>query len=412
MIRRIVAVAIVVAACTLAVGIAAANARLSAARTAFDARVVLASALIATSAKPSEIVRRLVEPDLHVAVEDHVNDVVYEERNGVLVERDVPPIPPGAPPPGLPPPRASEIERLTGLALSRPPQRVGDPYGVSAVIGANLSVLARFLLADVLVTLVVLATIVAATVWIVTGLWRAARKQLERNLEARSAAAKEYQRFLADAGHELRTPLTIVSGYVDILSNELPSGDVPRQVLAGLRTETARMRALVEKMLLLARLDSAVSIPRLVDVAEVAGDVVAQMRARYPNREIILHGQNATIVADQDDVHEAVRNLIENALRYAPNSPVEIGVATDPSSVTITVIDRGEGIAPDERERIFERFYRGRSRADGEGSGLGLAIVSRVAEQWNGAIGVESQPGRTMFALRFPLAEEEHADTR
>jgi signal transduction histidine kinase len=409
MIGRVVAIAVVVAGLMLAGGVAAWNARVGGVRSTFDSRVTLASALISGPAKPADLAHSLAADELRIAVEDHVNNIVYEAREGRFLQRNIPPIPPDAPPPPIPAARPSDIERFVGSALGRPVQRVGDPFGVSAVIGADLAVLVRFLIADVLVTFALLIVIVAATVWIVTGLVRAARKQLEGMLAERNAAAKEYQRFLADAGHELRTPLTIVSWYVDILSGEFPAPDVVQQILTGLRTETARMRALVEKMLLLGRLDSASAIPRLVDVADVARDVSVQMRARYPGREIALRTQSAMIIADQDDVYEAVRNLVENALRYAPRSPVEIEILADASGATIAVIDRGEGIAEGERTLIFERFYRGRSRTDGEGSGLGLAIVSRVAKQWNGAIDVESRPGRTMFALRFPLAEEEPA---
>lgn len=414
-IRRIVAIAILVAALTLAIAIAAAIARLDIARAAVDSRVALARVLIASRTQPADLVRALATDEVHAVVEDHIDNIVYEQRPQGVTERDVPPVPPGAPPPPVPhPPAISEIERLVGVALGRPPERIGDPYGVSVTLAANLRPLARFLIADIAIAFVLLGAIGASTLWIVTGLWRASRKQLEGMLEERRVAASEYQRFLADAGHELRTPLTIVSGYVEILGNQPANGSTNRQILDGLRTETARMRALVEKMLLLARLETSVSIARLVDVADVAGDVVSQMRARYPNRELRLNRQSATIVVDQDDLHEAVRNLVENALRYAPQSPVEVDVTSGSSGATITVTDRGGGIAAEEREHIFERFYRGKSQTDGEGSGLGLAIVSRVAEQWNGAVDVESQPGRTVFALRFPLAEEEleHADTR
>ncbi|HUA08142.1 MAG TPA: HAMP domain-containing sensor histidine kinase [Candidatus Acidoferrales bacterium] len=418
MARGIVLLAILAAGLTFAAGFAAAFARLAAVRAAFDAQVALAHTLIGGASDRAPDLERALERDgLHVIVEDHVNNVVYDWRDGSLEQHSIPPVPAGAPFPGLdgvpapPLPRPnSPIDRLVGLAFGRAPQRIAGENGIAAVIAPNLPALVRFLIGDAIVTAISIVAIVAGAVWILTGLARAARKDLEAMLEERRTAAEEYQRFLADAGHELRTPLTIVSGYVDILARDLRSSEHGAQILEGMRGETARMRALVEKMLLLARLDSPLSIPRLVDVAGVASDVVAQMRARYPERELVLRAQQgASIVIDQDDLYEALRNLVENALRYAPRSPVEIVAAASASNAEIAITDRGEGIAPEEREKVFERFYRGTSRTDGEGSGLGLAIVKRVAERWSGAIALQSRPGETIFTLRFPLAEEEHA---
>jgi signal transduction histidine kinase len=408
MVGRIVAVATLMAGCVLAAGVGMAHARLAGLHAAFDARAALARTLVTPEAQPRELATALASDDLRIAVADRANGVVYEAYDGIGTQRPIPPLPPGAPPPPMPRPNAP-LERLAGLLAGREPARIDPPFGISVIIAPNLPRLARFLAADLIATCVLLLLIGAAAVWIVRGIHRSERAQLERMLEERRAVAKEYQRFLADAGHELRTPLTIVSGYVEILDKEIPENATTRQILTGLRAETARMRALVEKLLMLARLESAVSIPRLLDVAEIANDVVTQMRARYPGRELHLHSQSATIVADEDDVYEALRNLVENALRYAPRSAVEIDVAPAPSGTAITVTDRGDGIPPEEHKQIFQRFYRGRSHTDNEGSGLGLAIVARVAERWHGAIALESLPGRTSFALHFPLAEEEPA---
>ena len=165
------------------------------------------------------------------------------------------------------------------------------------------------------------------------------------------------------------------------------------------------MRALVEKMLLLARLESAVSVPRVVDVRAVADEAVATMRARFPDRAIDVAGEGAATIVDPDDLYAAVHNLVENALNYAA-SPVRVEAARDGSAARITVRDRGPGIAAADRAKIFERFYRG--AVDGvAGSGLGLSIVARVAERWNGTVTLDSRPGDgAAFTLRFPLAEE------
>lgn len=421
MARRIVVLASLLAASIVAAGWLAWQSRVGFVRSSLDARIAVARVLVTSQRANAEAIERaLATPELHVAVEDRNAGYVYEWEDGNPVAHPLPPVPDGAPPPGMQPAGAPAgppgpqglgrprppLSQLAGLAVGRGPMRIpGDELAV--IIAPNVDALAAYLVADLVLTLLALVVTIGGAIWIVAGMARAERARLENTLEERHAAAEEFQRFLADAGHELRTPLTIVSGYVEILAAELQRSERGPQILEGLRAETARMRALVEKMLLLARLESPVSVPRLVDVGSVAADVVAQMQARFPDREVILRtSDRPSIVIDQDDLYEALRNLVENALRYAPSSPVEIDVAPEAETASIAVTDHGDGIAPNERGAIFDRFYRGSAQTDAEGSGLGLAIASRVAARWNGAIRLASRPGHTTFTLRFPLADE------
>jgi two-component system sensor histidine kinase TctE len=166
------------------------------------------------------------------------------------------------------------------------------------------------------------------------------------------------------------------------------------------------MRTLVEKMMTLARLESHVSVPRLLDVPSAVADAAGILRRRYPEREVRIDAnEHASIVIDADDYAAALGNILENAVKYAPRSPIAISVVVRNGSVTTKVVDEGPGIASDERHAIFERFHRG--HATGEGLGLGLAIVKRIAERWNGSVTCESESGRTVFDLRFPIADEE-----
>jgi len=237
--------------------------------------------------------------------------------------------------------------------------------------------------------------------------YNAAAETVARSIEERRAAAAEFQRFLADAGHELRTPLTIVGGYIDILGRGPREDDATtRRAIAGMSAETARMRGLVEKMLLLSRLETPVTAPRIVEVAAVSDEVAESMRPGFPGRSILVEcDQSARIHIDEDDLYEAERNLVENALRYAPDSPVEVRATTKDGLVAIEVADRGPGIPESEQTMIFERFYRGKERTDSEGSGLGLAIVRRVVERWGGTISLASDAHGTRFVMRFPAAE-------
>ena len=110
---------------------------------------------------------------------------------------------------------------------------------------------------------------------------------------------------------------------------------------------------------------------------------------------------------DADDFNDALANLIENAVKYAPKSAIDVETRVREGNVEVSVTDCGAGVAPADRDRIFERFYRGGERDAVEGLGLGLAIVKGVADRWSGSIGVDSRPGHTIFTLAFPLAEEE-----
>ena len=168
------------------------------------------------------------------------------------------------------------------------------------------------------------------------------------------------------------------------------------------------MRGLVEKMMTLARLESQVTVPRLFDAGTAVREAAQTVQRRHPQREVrVVTEQTASIVIDADDFSAALGNLLENAVTYAPESPIAIETHVRDGRVAIAVIDRGPGIGEDEREAIFGRFYRGGGRALGEGLGLGLAIVRRVADRWNGTIDVTSGDGRTEFRLTFPVADEE-----
>jgi len=237
---------------------------------------------------------------------------------------------------------------------------------------------------------------------------RAERAALEARIAERREAAERYQRFLAETGHELRTPLTVLSGYVDILRGRAPDEPLDERIVEGMAAEASRMRVLVEKMMTLARLEAHVGVPRLLDVATAAREAAQTLQRRYPDRAIHVDAQQtASIVIDADDYAAALGNVLENAVKYAPGSPIEIETTVGAGAATTAVVDHGPGILAQDQLAIFERFNRGRKRGFGEGLGLGLAIVKRIVDRWEGSVDCESAPGRTVFRLSFPLADEE-----
>ena len=193
-------------------------------------------------------------------------------------------------------------------------------------------------------------------------------------------------------------------------------GDAPidARVVDGLQAETARMRLLVEKMLTLARLEADAGVARLIDVAQAAHDAAETARRRFTDREVTVDvARTASIVIDADDYAAALGNLLENAVKYAPGSPILVETDILDGEAVTSVIDRGPGVAPDDRRAIFDRFRRGRRSASRDGLGIGLSIVKRVADRWNGRITLDSEDGCTTFALSFPVADEEaHAVAR
>lgn len=411
MAKRIAAWAFLGAALVVAGGIAAWQLHVAVLRSSFEAQRAVASVLIDAGASDARRVVDAVErPGLHVIVEDHMRGRVLEAVGSRIDERPAGMPPPRMGPPGLGgPPVRTPLNQFVGSLARIPPVRIeGD--ALSVVLTPDINALKVWFFTDVAIVLLLVAAIAVAAIAGGTRIAGAARARLEATLEERRAAAAEFQRFIGDAGHELRTPLTIVSGYSEILAQRFAGTDDEdiARLLHGMHAETARMRAMVEKMLLLARLESPVSVPRLVEIDTVAKDAVNAMRARFPSREIELtSGERAAIVIDQDDLYEALHNLIENALKYAPGSPVDVRTVVSGGRAAVRVADRGPGIPAEEQSAIFERFYRGSERADAEGSGLGLSIVKRVAGRWNGTIGLESRPGMTVFTLTFPLAVEE-----
>jgi signal transduction histidine kinase len=210
--------------------------------------------------------------------------------------------------------------------------------------------------------------------------------------------------FTANAAHELRTPLSIMQLSLD----RLPPG----QVRQDLEADTAYMTRLVGQMLDLAQADAmSIDTGATVDLADIGRAVVAMLapKAFEANRELRFEDRGDTRVRGHEEaIFRVVRNLIDNALIHAPgDTPIE--VAAGPGS-QISVRDRGPGVPPEDREHIFERFWRADRRAS-DGAGLGLGIVKRLVEAHGGNIAVEDAPGGgALFRIRFATAEPVHTD--
>jgi two-component system OmpR family sensor kinase len=217
------------------------------------------------------------------------------------------------------------------------------------------------------------------------------------------------RQFVADAGHELRTPLTVVGGFLDVLRKRTPADAEPTlRIFDIIDVERKRMRVLIDNLVLLARLDRPQDAREIgiVDVAKIAEHVVESRRPLSPTTTIRLfpaQSDDAYVIADEFEIHEAVGNLVDNARKYAENAPIDVRVTVDPHVVRVEVADGGPGMSPEELEHAFERFYRGERRGEIEGSGLGLAIVKRATERANGTISLHSRDGHgTTATIELP----------
>ncbi len=235
--------------------------------------------------------------------------------------------------------------------------------------------------------------------------YNGAAAQVSAAFEERKAAESQMRQFIADAGHELRTPLTVIMGFIDVLRRRSAGEPSSAKIYETMLAESRRMRALIDKLIVLARMEN----PQIrevgtVDVSDVAGTVVHALQSLAPSRRIMLDARPGVLVrGSETELHEALSNLVENALKYAPDSPVEVTVRSDAEHVLVEVADHGPGIPPEDQSRAFDRFYRGSNRGESEGFGLGLAIVKRVIERAGGEIGLESRPAEgCRFTIRLP----------
>ncbi len=229
-----------------------------------------------------------------------------------------------------------------------------------------------------------------------TGAFNDAVASVATAMDHRRQAEERMRQFAADASHELRTPLTVIAGYIDVLRRgAIEEPRIARQILATMSLEKEHMRGLIDRLMRLARLDSEAS-PHIepVDVADLLRTQCEAAR-RLDDRRTIDYSVDGvkTIEADRGELAEAVWNVIENALKYAPDAPIHLRAARNNGHATITVRDEGPGMSESERLHAFERFYRGDQRGEIVGTGLGLAIAKRAVERAGGDIAIDSAPG-------------------
>jgi heavy metal sensor kinase len=232
-------------------------------------------------------------------------------------------------------------------------------------------------------------------------------------LERIEHGVREKRRFLADASHELRTPLAVMRSEIEVSLRSDDLEPAARDVLVSNAEEVEHMSRIVDDLLTLARIDEGrLELARSrVDLGAVAADVAASLRplAEAQGVPVTVSGGEvgAQVDADPEHLRRAVRNLVENAVKYTgAGGKVGVEVWRRNREAGLTVTDTGPGIPEALLERIFDRFVRvdvARSRSTG-GSGLGLSITREIVEAHGGRVWAESTPGEgSAFSMGFPL---------
>jgi two-component system OmpR family sensor kinase len=230
-------------------------------------------------------------------------------------------------------------------------------------------------------------------------------------LDRLEAAFVTQRSFMDDAGHELRTPITIIRGHLELLGDDPAERE---EVVAIVTDELDRMSRQVDDMLLLAKAERPGFLDREpIDLGTVSDEWLAKMRTLADREWRLGKRATGTVVVDRQRLTQAVMNLAENAARHTGTSGViELRTEDRNGEVRITVADDGPGIAPEDQERIFERFARGVAGPErSQSSGLGLAIVRAIADAHRGRVELVSQPGHgAAFTVVIPSPAEGSAD--
>ncbi len=230
------------------------------------------------------------------------------------------------------------------------------------------------------------------------------------NIDTRKQLEFERNEFLSIAAHELKTPLTPLLLGVDLIDQTLRADSNPRtlQIIDTFRRQVTRLSRLVTELLDLGRAQTQrIELKKTeIRIAELIRSVVKQFEAQLQDASIgpTLQGpEELKIECDSFRLEQVLVNLVANALKYAPGSPLEIHWLSEGKDVAIRVCDRGPGVPEHERARIFEKFARASSYRHFGGMGLGLFISRSIVEAHGGSIHCESDPGRlTTFTVRLP----------
>ncbi len=235
-------------------------------------------------------------------------------------------------------------------------------------------------------------------------------ERIKKDNEAREQTEQIRREFSANVSHELRTPLTTISGYAQMINNGMAKAEDVAFFGEKIEKEADRLILLINDIINLSKLDETdkVVAPEIIDLAELAKTVVTDLLPHAAKNGINIYfgGEAVMVAANRTLLYEMIYNVVDNAIKYnRENGNVTVTTIPYEEGSAISVKDTGIGIAEEDRERIFERFYRvdkSHSKTIG-GTGLGLSIVKHAAMIHKAQIKIESELGKgTEFTIVFP----------
>jgi two-component system sensor histidine kinase MprB len=226
----------------------------------------------------------------------------------------------------------------------------------------------------------------------------------DRLLNALELSRQQQTRLVEDAAHELKTPLTSIKANVDFLAiADTADAETRREALDGVRDELSELSHVIDEIIDLAKDQQRSPSFERLDLGSVVENACAQFRQRS-SRLLDVTTSSSDVVGDADALRRAILNLLSNADKYSP-ADAKILVGSDAGIVTVD--DAGPGIPEDDRELVFERFYRSPTARSASGSGLGLAIVRSIVEAHDGTVAIgESPMGGAQFFVRLPTLDD------
>ena len=324
--------------------------------------------------------------------------------------------------PTVPPsaaPGDTDSSQVAGRALDTSRRRATDPSLGSAIAGA---VTEPSTLVGALTLALGFGVVVGAAPYLpryrrrqrdLLEQWAQASEREHAVADKLSQADQQKSEFLALVSHELRTPLTAVKGFVDTVLlhwDRLPD-DRRRELLTRASSNADELGRLVRQLMEFGRTESGpIQIaPDKLDVAAAVDLALLGIAPVTAGHRLEVDVPDGLVVdADADAFNHVLVNLLTNAMKFSPaGSLVMVGARRADSEVVVSVADEGPGIAPDEQERIFDRFYQSRNGNHARGTGIGLTIAQRFTAQHGGRIWVDSEPGRgATFSFTMPLAAD------
>ncbi|MBQ4403094.1 MAG: HAMP domain-containing histidine kinase [Selenomonadaceae bacterium] len=239
-------------------------------------------------------------------------------------------------------------------------------------------------------------------------------KTFNEMLDRLQGGINKQQQFVSDASHELRTPAAVIKGYIDFIETYgMADEALLKENLKIIGSEAQNMQALLENLLFLSRTDrhSQKLNKKILDLDDIVGDVMSKMKTVVKTHKVELTKNTpAKIFGDETTIRQMIRIFLDNAVKYTPEGGnIKVSSEIDGDKVLLSISDSGIGIAPENQQKIFDRFVRIDSEdlvSEVNGSGLGLSIAKWIADSHKIKISVESELGKgTTFTLEIPIAK-------